>query len=183
MLCKLFWVFCEECGMHLYLHAVVWYTAGCGQQVYSQAHMFWVSTMTLGTMANSELQWFSDIPSRVLFSEGFTQLANDLLDPHAVSLALFPDHTTGEGVTRTSIQYSLLVVLWRAQDHSELTHHTNDITLQHYNGFGYVQSTAPKFMMWLLGKPYKLLRWPCMQMGMVQAIHWSPVCSTTSQPQ
>jgi len=26
---------------------------------------------------------------------------------------------------------------------SELTHHKNDITLQHYNGFGYVQSTAP----------------------------------------
>jgi len=27
--------------------------------------------------------------------------------------------------------------IWRAQNHSELTHNTNDITLQHYNGFGY----------------------------------------------
>jgi len=74
---------------------------------------------------------------------------------------------------------------WRAQNHSELTHHTNDITLQHvhYNGFGYIQSTAPKFMMWLLGELYKLLQWPCMQMGMVQVVHWGPGCSTISQPQ
>jgi len=44
----------------------------------------------------------------------------------------------------------------RAQNHSELTHHTNDITLQHYNGFGLVQSTAPTFMMWLLAGFYLL---------------------------
>jgi len=33
------------------------------------------------------------------------------------------------------------------QKHSELTHHTNDFTLTTLYGFGYVQSTAPKFMM------------------------------------
>jgi len=42
------------------------------------------------------------------------------------------------------------MIIERAQNQSQLTHHTNDVTLQHYNGFGYVQSTAPTFMMWLL---------------------------------
>jgi len=40
-----------------------------------------------------------NIPQRVLFNEGFARLANDLLDPHAVPLALFPGCTAGKEVT------------------------------------------------------------------------------------
>lgn len=56
-------------------------------------------------MANSEIQYSVIVdPLRVLFNEGFTQLANDVLDLRAVPLALFSGCTAGDGVTRTGIQ-------------------------------------------------------------------------------
>jgi len=61
--------------------------------------------------------------------------------------------------------------------HSELSGPTHQTMLLHPHEIMcqrlQIKSTALN-MMWLLGEPYKILLWPCAQMGVLEAVHWCP---------